>query len=519
MPLSVRRHRNCRELTLIDNLKNKLKSAVNFPSPPAVAQQIIELASNPDIDVVKVASAITKDPGLTAKVLRVANSPLYSKRRKSENLRQALVVLGLNAATTLALSFSLVGTYKGVKSNGIDYTRYWRRTILCASAARAFAAFKNLDAVEDVFLAGLLQDIAVIAIDRVEPDFYATLPKNATHAALMAHEVERLGMDHAAIGAWLLKHWKLADWLCATVAASHAPVDINSDSTSIMAGRCVALGSECVDLLLASVNSTDPTALSAHAAQWLGMGSNALCETMTQIVAEIPEIERLFDTTLLDTDACTAMVEQARELLMLRNLQAIEQVSTLQQSADYFQTRAAEFEDKHRRDPLTGLYNRGFLDQVLENEFQGATAGGWPLSIIFVDLDRFKEINDTYGHPTGDLVLAATAKLILAVVRDTDCVARYGGEEFMIILPGVEMKDAQIVCERLLKRLRSTRHALGAGELTVTASLGLATHSARTPFRSVTQLIDAADRSVYIAKKAGRDRMICQDASAWAHSA
>src|ERR1700693_2349233 len=141
---------------MLEKLQDKLKLAVNFPSPPAVAQQIIALASDPDIDIVKVAAVMSKDPGLTAKFLRVANSPLYSRQRKSDNLRQALVVLGLNAATTLALSFSLVETYKGVKSHGIDYKRYWRRTILSASAARAFAAFKRCDAVEDIFLAGLL---------------------------------------------------------------------------------------------------------------------------------------------------------------------------------------------------------------------------------------------------------------------------------------------------------------------------------------------------------------------------
>ena len=133
-------------------------------------------------------------------------------------MRQALVVLGLNATTTLALSFSLVGAYRGIKSNGIDYTLYWRRTILCACAARAFGASKNLSAVDDIFLAALLQDIAVIAIDRVEPDFYAKLPANATHAEFIAHEVEGLGVDHAALGSWLLTHWKLAESLCRTVA-------------------------------------------------------------------------------------------------------------------------------------------------------------------------------------------------------------------------------------------------------------------------------------------------------------
>lgn len=496
---------------MIESLKNKLKNAVSFPSPPAVAQQIIELASDPEIDVMKVASAIARDPGLTAKVLRVANSPLYSKQRKSDNLRQALVVLGLNAATTLALSFSLVGTYKSVKSNGIDYARYWRRTILSASAARAFGAFKHVSAVEDIFLAALLQDIAVIAIDRVQPDFYTKLPKSATHAEIIAHEVEQLGMDHAALGSWLLTHWKLGESLCRTVEWSHAPPGGEGELNTVTAARCVALGSECVEMLLASEDSTDPTALSAHAQEWLGMGSEALCGTMAQIVAEIPEIERLFDTSLLDADASAAIIEQARELLLMRNLQALEQVSTLRQSADYFQTRAAEFEDKHRRDPLTGVFNRGYLDQVLEKEFQGAAAGGWPLSVVFADLDRFKRVNDTYGHPAGDAVLTATAKLILDVVRDTDCVARYGGEEFVVILPGLGAEEAQYVCERLLTRLRGTRHALAAGTLTVTVSLGLATHSASTPFRSALELIVAADRSVYMAKKAGRDQLICHD--------
>ena len=175
----------------------------------------------------------------------------------------------------------------------------------------------------------------------------------------------------------------------------------------------------------------DLSALSKRAEKWLGIGSEALAETMAKIVAEIPEIERLFDTSLLDADTAASMIEQARELLLMRNLQAIEQVNSLQQWAEYFQSRATEFEDKHRRDPLTGVFNRGHLDQELQKEFQASISGGWPLSIVFADLDRFKQVNDTYGHRAGDTVLIATAKLILEVVRDTDVVARYGGEEFV----------------------------------------------------------------------------------------
>jgi diguanylate cyclase (GGDEF)-like protein len=503
---------------VIEILQNKLENAVNFPSPPAIAQQIIELASDPDTDVIKVAQAIAKDPGLTAKVLRVANSPLYSKRRKSENLRQALITLGLNATTTLALSFSLVGAYKNGKGTGIDYTRYWRRAILGASAARAFGVLQNAPAPDDIFLAALLQDIAVLAVDRVQPDFYAALPLNSTHAQLTAHEHSAIGADHAALGAWLLRHWKLPESLCEVVESSHDPDRIAESLPAGVAARCVALGSDCVEVLLSANSAPALQLLSARGQQW-GLGAPDLAQAMTNIVAEIPEIERLFDTRLLDQDAANAILEQARELLTLRNLQALEQVSALTASSDHLQARTAQLEDQHRRDALTGVFNRGHLDQVLAKEFAAAVTGGWPLSVVFADLDRFKQVNDTYGHPAGDTVLIATAKIILDVVRDTDCVARYGGEEFVIVLPGLAAAAAGQVCERLLKRLREAQHVVAGGTIRATASLGLATHSTGTPFASVARLIGAADRSVYAAKKAGRDRLVYFDVESGARSA
>jgi diguanylate cyclase (GGDEF)-like protein len=503
---------------MLERLRNKMKLAVNFPSPPAVAQQIIELASDPEIDVVKVANAMSQDPSLTAKILRIANSPLYSKRRKSENLRQALVVLGLNAATSLALSFSLVGTYRTIKSSRVDYTRYWRRAILSASAARAFGELKRLDAPEDIFLASLLQDIAVLAVDRVQPDFYDGLPGHATHAQLAAHEVGRLGVDHAALGAWLLRHWRLPESLCHIVEWSHSPTTTDPQTRVGRYARCVALGSECAEMLLGDRTSDKLNELSANAAAWLGIAPEALGEAMERIVALVPEIERLFDTTLLEADACTAILEQARELLMIRNLQSMQQVGALQEITQHFEARTAELEDRHRRDAMTGVFNRGHLDRVLEAEFRSAVAGGWPLSIVFADLDHFKRVNDTYGHPAGDAVLTATASIILDVVRDTDCVARYGGEEFIIILPGLGADGAKKIAERLLNRLRSFHHPVPGGTLTTTASLGLATLHPGAPFDSAAQLLEAADRSVYAAKKRGRDRLVAFDAQELATS-
>jgi diguanylate cyclase (GGDEF)-like protein len=521
---------------VLESLKSKLRLAANFPSPPAIALQIVALAADPDIDTGRVGATISKDPGLSAKVLRVANSPLYSKRRKSENLRQALVALGLNAATTLALSFSLVASYKTPASGkpaaagksatggktaarrkaaaegnpsaegGFDYARYWRRAILSASAARTFATLKGSRAPENIFLAGLLQDIGMLGIARVEPDVYRALPAEASHAETVALERRVLGTDHAALGGWLLRHWKLPESLCATVEASHdpcaaaAPLDLPA--------RCVALASECVELLLAQQGAPDLEPLAALARSWLDLDPQSLTAAMSTIVAEIPEIERLFETPILEGEAATLILEQARELLTLRNLQAIDQVTVLRQTAEHLEARTTELEDKHRRDGLTGVFNRRYLDEILDREFAAAKAGQWPLSLVFADLDRFKLVNDTHGHPAGDAVLINTARMFLAAVRDSDFVARYGGEEFMIVLPGLAADGAVVVCERVLNRLRDLRHPVAGGSIRVTASLGLATQDTCTPFERVSDLIEAADRCVYAAKKAGRDRMV-----------
>jgi diguanylate cyclase (GGDEF)-like protein len=475
---------------MLGHLKSKLKASVNFPSPPAIAQQIIALAGDPQIDISQVAAAIGRDPSLAAKLLRVANSALYSRQRKSANLRQALIVLGLHGATTLALGFSLVGTYKGLKSNGVDYDRYWRRAILSASAARCFGSLQNASAADDIFLAALLQDIAILGVDRAAPDFYRDLPRTASHREFSAHETARLGIDHAELGAWLLEYWKLPEPLCRTVAWSHAPPIADRSTPTGMAACCVALGSECVEILLAPAAAADFAALAEHASEWLGIDAPALAGVMGKIVAEIPEIERLFDTKLLRPDAASVILDQARDLLILRNLQAVGQVGN--ETTLKLEAHAEALQEAQRRDGLTGLYNRGYLDLMLRREFQAATTGNWPLSVVFVDLDHFKGINEAYGREAGDSVLVSTAKSIASVARDTDCVARFGGEEFVIVLPGLESPGAKIFCERLIARLRSTLHPIRGTMVAVTASVGLATHAPKTPFQRASHLINAA---------------------------
>jgi HD-like signal output (HDOD) protein len=147
-----------------------------------VATEIIALARDPDIEMAKVAQAVGRDPAMTAKILRIANSAFYAQRRPSQNLRQALVIIGLNAALTLALSFSLVSSMRRPPPGRNRLPPLLAPGPAGATAARAFGESIKVGHAEDIFLAALLQDMAVLALDRASRDFYAKLKQPSSHA-------------------------------------------------------------------------------------------------------------------------------------------------------------------------------------------------------------------------------------------------------------------------------------------------------------------------------------------------
>jgi len=131
---------------------------------------------------------------------------------------------------------------------------------------------------------------------------------------------------------------------------------------------------------------------------------------------------------------------------------------------------------------------------------------GWPLAVIFIDLDHFKQVNDVHGHHAGDEVLRGAAKLLLANTRNTDIAARYGGEEFVVVLPGTRIEGARLTCERVVAAFRNAAHDIGKQEpINVTVSAGLAIQEEGRDFGSAKALVHAADQAVYAAKKQGRD--------------
>jgi diguanylate cyclase (GGDEF)-like protein len=486
-----------------------LRLSVNFPSPPGVATHIIELAQDPEIEMGKVAKALSMDSALSTKVLRIANSPLYAQRRKSENLRQALVVLGLNATLTLALSFSLVKCLRGTKSNGLNYKFYWRRALLAATAARALGDAMHQTLAEEIFLAALLQDVGMLALDQAVPDLYRDGEKlQRDHVALAEHEKKRLQADHAQVGGWLMRTWNLPERLYRAIEQSHRLELSYSAEPARVFDRCVALSGPVADLFLLDPEQRQFAETALCAERSLGMDKMAFGQVLGTIGAMIPETESIFESELLSKQHPELILEQAREVLMLRSLHALREINTLRASADSPASQAAELEEQTRRDPLTGVYNRAHLDQILAREFDNSTRHKWPLSVAFIDLDNFKHINDSYGSQAGDRVLQATARILRGNTRETDIIARHGGEEFVVVLPATDADTAHNICERIVMAFRNTGHVVGSDHAKVTVSVGCATHGTQYQFSNFPEFVKAADQALYTAKVRGRNRSV-----------
>ena len=162
-------------------------------------------------------------------------------------------------------------------------------------------------------------------------------------------------------------------------------------------------------------------------------------------------------------------------------------------------------------DPLTQIFNRRhFIDQ-LESEFRRAKRYGRDVSLVLFDLDHFKRVNDTHGHPAGDYVLKETARLIQRNLRGQDIFARFGGEEFSVLLPETNSESAYMLADKLRQSVQAHTYCFQGTDINVTISLGVATMGEK--HGDFADLIESSDQQLYRAKESGRNRVCIQQAA------
>jgi diguanylate cyclase (GGDEF)-like protein len=194
---------------------------------------------------------------------------------------------------------------------------------------------------------------------------------------------------------------------------------------------------------------------------------------------------------------------RSRSQLEQRSL-ALEAAAEKERQVRELERRTRQLQRETSEDPLTGLANRRALDRGLALEVEKAAHTGAPLSVAIADIDNFKDVNDSYGHAVGDLVLRACASILRRHAREADLVARYGGEEFALALPGADIGDAGPLCARIHAAFAGYPWETIAPGLQVTISIGAAQYE---PGMSVERLFDRADERLYRAKHLGRNQI------------
>jgi diguanylate cyclase (GGDEF)-like protein len=489
-----------------EQLIERIRQCPNLPSLPAIAMQVLELAQKADVDIAEIARIICKDPAMSSKLLRTVNSSFYGRSQHVSTISHALVILGLQSVKTLVLGFSLVTNLSKNKGKGFKHITYWRRSIFAATAARTLAAKIGLVQQEEAFLTALLKDIGMLVLDQVLEEQYGEIhSKISTHQELLAAERATLGMTHADVGGVLAEQWKLPPLLSTPIAFHHTPEKVEDPALRKLT-ELVGLAGRCADVFVNENAAESIATVRQTAQQNYGLAESEVDALLDEIGKKTKEVASLFEINIGASAAnYEAILKKANEALVEITLQTQQQATQLKQQTQNLEQQNLALKKQATTDGLTGLSNRARFDLFLAEHFAAHRASGKPLSMLLMDVDKFKSVNDKYGHPAGDKVLKVLGALLGSAARAQDLAARYGGEELVLVLPGTGRATAAAIAESIRRAIAARPVAIGSTNLPITASIGVACLEPNSPFREPAHLLKAADLAVYNAKRSGRN--------------
>ena len=469
-----------------------------LPTLPSVAINVLKIARAEHPSVNEYAHEIERDPALAIRIITLANSAFFSRSyTKVYACQEATTRLGLDTTFAAVMSFSLL------QNRGIDVhsQRVWMRSIIASLAARHLAVYLCPDVVGPVFTAALLQDIGIMALRATYPkesnNLYSEIA--LSHRQLSESEQQLFGCDHSQVGAWLAAKWGIPTPLAQRICDSHSEYDITAPDK-----LCVQLSGPIADALLSSHPAQSLVAIVREFETYQDAQKLSLRHLLENIQEQLPALADMLQITAPPLQSNESLLAEAQQLLFQQTLQLKARLDTQQAELASLRQRQDELEERSRIDMLTGLANRSWLQEQMHERFELCQQHSRTMSVVFIDLDHFKKLNDQYGHQTGDHVLQNFGKTLQSLIRDGDLAGRWGGEEFLVVLPDEDAQAALLFAKRIAQRLAKTPLARDdQSPIHVSVSIGIACLS-DGGFGSAEELIDAADKSMYFIKHTGR---------------
>jgi diguanylate cyclase (GGDEF)-like protein len=495
----------------LNTIKELISSKIRIPSPPAIAIRILDMIRKDDFTFKDLAVIIESDPALVVKILKLANSSYYSCSRKITSIESALSVLGSHAVKNIALSFVIMSDISAAEDDLFDFDLFWRRAITSAVAADLVAELVGAKS-QDIFVSALLQDIGVVIFQTsLQNEYRPVMKENLTEQEPLHRIEERyFGFNHHQLGAELLSSWHLPESISQPILYQHwdkpIPEQYRRQKEILQLSDCLSSiyhGSQSVEKVRTVTKLLD-TVFGVR-----GEGVNELIDAVASRAISIlssfdmsPGAMRPFSQILQDVNEELSNLNTSYELLVMELREAKKKAELL---AGELQNANMKLHGLAFRDGLTGLYNHRYFQEEMDRELDRAKRYEREFSLIIFDIDHFKKINDTYGHPAGDQVLIAISRVAEQAVRKSDIVARYGGEEFTVILPETGFAATKEVADRIRGDIERMTVEVDGKIIRLTVSVGYTCYRHVSNIREKGPIISMADKALYTAKLSGRN--------------
>ncbi|MBM9536441.1 sensor domain-containing diguanylate cyclase [Desulfobulbus alkaliphilus] len=506
-----------------DKVLESVLLSKDLPTLPIIASQLLTLTASDETTLTDIATLVSQDMALSAKVLRVANSSFYSFPQQISSINQAVSILGINAVRSLVLSFSFLALESRKQSDLFDFHRFWEHALVGAVAAKLIVEQVGGRDSEEAFICGLLQNIGQLV-------FAATMNKqyeevlNQVHAKETNNDVSGshdediesavIGCTHSEIGFAAAKSWGLPESLLLPIQYHHQPDTYQGPEQyrkNVFAGYLA-------DLLVKIFHSNDPAKyhkqFRTEARRLLGLKVLEVNNILRQIDRTIEQSAHYFGIKIGPVRSVAEILQEANLRLSLINLSYEEMNRELIKSKMELEKLSEELAQKNRLlenlaniDGLTEISNHRFFQNFLDAELNRSARHDDTLSLLLADIDHFKRFNDTFGHQTGDFLLKEFCRVAREQIREYDLIARYGGEEFVFILPQTGHEEAVLVAEKIRKKIEEYVFDDGRDTYSITISIGIACLRPALENTTKNELIGLADQALYSAKKEGRNRV------------